>query len=223
MQVKHTPQIESSTPRNGMRRSVGLFLSAAIIGKAKLPLSREVQKTNESRGAFKIRSLLLLSSCCLLSTLPGCGYTLAQSFNRDIKTVAVPIFENTTNRRGLEFQLTEAVQSEITKRTPYRLAKGLEADTRLTGKIVGFRKDVLGETRYDDPRELQISMMVEVRWEDLRTGQLLAQQEIPLSPDAIPLSTQSEMAPEIGQSLATAMDDSLHSMARRIVNLMEAW
>jgi hypothetical protein len=206
-----------------MRRSGGLFPSAQIFGRAKLPLSREAGKRNHLRG-ISTTKLLLLSCCfCLPLTLTGCGYTLAQSFNRDIKTVAVPIFENTTNRRGLEFQLTEAVQTEITKRTPYRLAKGLEADTRLTGKIVGFRKDVLGETRYDDPRELQISMMVEVRWEDLRTGQLLAQQEIPLSPEAIPLSTQSEMAPEIGQSLATAMDDALHSMARKIVNLMEAW
>ena len=106
---------------------------------------------------------------------------MGNSFNRDIKTVAVPIFENDTNRRGIEFQLTEAVQNEITKRTSYRLAKGLEADTRLTGRIVGFRKDVLGETRYDDPRELQLSLMVKVTWEDLRTGQLLAQQEIPLS------------------------------------------
>ena len=158
---------------------------------------------------------------CLLCTLPGCGYTLANGFNRDIKTVAIPIFENATNRRGIEFQLTEAVQKEVAKRTPYRLAKGLEADTRLTGKIVNFRKDVLGETRYDDPRELQISLMVEVKWEDLRTGQILAQQEIPLSPDAIPITAQSEMAPEIGQSLATALDDAFHVIARKVVNLME--
>lgn len=173
------------------------------------------------RSVLSVPSLLLWGCACFLLSLPGCGYTVGKSFSRDIKTVAVPIFENTTNRRGLEFQLTEAVQSEITKRTPYRLAKGLDADTRLTGKIVGFRKDVLGETRYDDPRELQISLMVEVRWEDLRTGQVLAQQEIPLSPDAIPMTTQSEMAPEIGQSLVTAMDDALNSMARKVVNLME--
>ena len=173
--------------------------------------------------SHRVSSCMILMWCslCLVCALPGCGYTLASGFNRDVKTVAIPIFENTTNRRGIEFQLTEAVQKEVTKRTPYRLAKGLEADTRLTGKIVGFRKDVLGETRYDDPRELQISLMVEVKWEDLRTGQVLAQQEIPLSPDAIPLASQSEMAPEIGQSLATAMDDAFQMLARKIVNLME--
>ena len=92
----------------------------------------------------------------------GCGYTVGNNFSRDIQTVSVPIFENATNRRGLEFQITEAVQKEITKRTPYRLTKGSNADTRLTGSIVSFRKDALGETRYDDPRELQISLMVKV-------------------------------------------------------------
>ena len=156
-----------------------------------------------------------------LMTLTGCGYSVNSDFRQDIKTVAVPIFENDTNRRGLEFQLTELVQKEITKRAQYRLAKGLEADTRLTGKIVGFRKDVLGETAQDDPRELQISLMVKVRWEDLRTGQLLAEQEMPLSPDQISMTAQSEFAPELGQSLATALDDEMRTTARKIVNLME--
>jgi len=170
--------------------------------------------------ALKI-SRLGLGLLILTCILTGCGYTVGTDFRQDIKTVAIPIFENETNRRGIEFQLTEAVQKEVTKRSQFRLAKGLEADTRLTGKIVGFRKDVLGETAQDDPRELQISLMVKVRWEDLRTGTLLAEQELPLSPDAIPMSVQAEFAPELGQSLATAMDDALHSMARKIVNLME--
>jgi hypothetical protein len=160
--------------------------------------------------------------CLLLAmTLTGCGYTVGKDFRSDIKTVAVPIFENKTNRRGIEFQLTEAVQKEITKRSKFRLAKGLEADTRLTGEIIGFRKDVLGETAQDDPRELQVSLIVKVRWEDLRTGTLLAEQEMPLSPDQISMTAQTEFAPEIGQSLATALDDSMHTMARKIVNLME--
>ncbi len=167
------------------------------------------------------RTCLLWSGLFLLFAFTGCGYTVGNNFSRDIKSVAVPIFENKTNRRGIEFQLTEAVQKEITKRSQFRLAKGLEADTRLTGEIVSFRKDVLGENRYDDPRELQLSLMVKVTWEDLRTGQLLAEQEIPLSPEAIPMTSQAEFSPEVGQSLATGLSDAFQSMARKIVNLME--
>ncbi len=164
---------------------------------------------------------LFIISMVISLTLPGCGYTVGSDFRQDIKTVAVPIFENKTNRRGIEFQLTEAVQKEIMKRSKYRLAKGLEADTRLTGEIIGFRKDVLGETAQDDPRELQVSLIVKVRWEDLRTGTLLAEQEMPLNPDQISMTAQAEFAPEIGQSLATALDDAMNTMARKIVNLME--
>lgn len=162
-------------------------------------------------------------SMLFLATLSftGCGYSVGPNFNRDIKTVSVPIFENDTNRPNLQFQLTEAVQKEITKRSTYKLAKGFEADTRLTGKITSFTKSVMGETRYDDPRQLQTSMKVSVTWEDLRSGEVLATQEIPLSPEAIPLTAQTEFSPEVGQSLATALDDNFKQMARKIVNLME--
>ena len=167
--------------------------------------------------------ILFASLVCAMPVLSGCGYTVGNGFNPEIRTVSVPIFENDTFRRGIEVQLTEAVQKEIQKRTPYRLAKGLDADTRLTGKIVQTRKDVLGENRFDDPRELQISLMVLMKWENLRTGEVLAQQEVPLSPNAIPLSSQADFAPEVGQSLATGTQDSLNQLARRIVNMMEAW
>ena len=122
-----------------------------------------------------------------------------------------------------EVQITEAVQKEIQKRTPYRLAKGLDADTRLTGRIVQISKNALTENQFDDPRELQFSLMVVVKWENLRTGEILAQQETPLSPTAIPLTTQAEVAPEVGQSLATGTQDATDQLARQIVNMMEAW
>jgi len=159
----------------------------------------------------------------LLLLVSGCGYTVGNGFSPEIKTVSIPIFKNDTLRRGIEFQLTEAVQKEVQKRTPYRLAKGLDADTRLTGRIVQSTKNVLGENRFDDPRELQLSLMIAIKWENLRTGEVLAQQEIPLSPTAIPLATQADFAPEVGQSLATGTQDAVDQLARRIVNMMEAW
>lgn len=153
--------------------------------------------------------------------LPGCGYMVGNAYGPEVRTVEVPIFQNDTFRRGLEYQLTEAIQKEIQTRTPYRLVSGPGADTRLTGRIVGARKNVLGETQFDDPRELQLSLFVVVTWEDLRTGQLLATQEVPLQPQAIPLTGQAEFAPEVGQSLATATQDATNRLAQQIVNMME--
>jgi len=159
-----------------------------------------------------------------MALLSGCGYTIGNGFGPEVRSVSVPVFKNDTFRRNIEFQLTEAVQNEIQNRTPFRLAKGNDADTRLVGEIVQVRKDALGETRYDDPRELQLTIKVRVTWEDLRSGQVLASQELPVSPEDIPVIGQAEFAPEMGHSLATATQDSVTRMARRIVNMMEtAW
>jgi hypothetical protein len=157
----------------------------------------------------------------MLVLASGCGYMVGNGFSPDIKTVSVPIFENDTYRRGLEYQLTEAVQKAIQTRTPYKLAQGTDADTRLTGRIVQVRKDVLGEDADDDPRQLQLAIMVRVTWENLRTGEVLAQQEVPVAPDAIPLIAQAGFAPELGQSQATATQTAVNQLARDIVNLME--
>ncbi|MGE3998657.1 MAG: hypothetical protein AB7I48_00445, partial [Planctomycetaceae bacterium] len=110
----------------------------------------------------------------------------------------------------------------IQQRTPYRLSKEPGADTRLTGHIVEIRKDLLTENRYDDPRELQFSLAVEVRWEDLRNGQVLAQRQVPLGKNAAQLIAETSFAPELGHSLATAAQDTVDQLARQIVGMMEA-
>jgi len=151
----------------------------------------------------------------------GCGYLVGPPYSGEVRSIHVPIFENITWRRGLEYQLTEAVQKQIQLKTPYRLAKEGDADTRLTGKIVAANKAVLGETGFDDARELQFSLVVELTWEDLRTRKLLLQQRYPIPLDIIQQRNQSEFAIEAGQSLATAEHDAIQRMARQIVELME--
>lgn len=151
----------------------------------------------------------------------GCGYTLGSPHQAAIRSVHVPTFTSDSYRRGVEFQLTEAVQKEIQNRTPFRLAKEPYADTRLTGHIIEVRKKKLGETGFDDPRELQLQYSVEVTWEDLRTGQILSQQRIPIAPDVVRLLSTADFAPEVGQSLATGTNDAVIRMARQIVDMME--
>lgn len=157
-----------------------------------------------------------------LLVLSGCaGYMVGGAYAPDIRTVHVPTFTTDSYRRGFELQLTEAVQKQIQQRTPYRLTKGAGADTRLTGHIVEIRKDVLTENRYDDPRELQLSLAVEVRWEDLRSGRVLASQQVPLGTNTVQLIANADFAPELGHSLATATQDAVDQLARQVVGLME--
>ena len=157
---------------------------------------------------------------CLLNA--GCGYRMGRGFEPEIRSVYIPIFKSQADRRGLEFQLTEAVIKEIQMRTPFRIVSEPAADTQLIGSIVNTRKRVLGETRFDDPRELQMTLTVEVRWENLKTGEVLAEKCVPISPNDIQLIQRSEFAPEVGQSLATSYQQLVDRMARDIVDMMEA-
>jgi len=125
-------------------------------------------------------------------------------------------------RRGFEYQLTEAVQQRIQSRTPFRLAKGVEADTRLTGTIKQIDKNVLGTTQNNDPRNLNLKFVVEVTWEDMRSGRILSQQQVPITADVVNLVSQASFAPEVGQSLATATKSATDNLANQIVQLMEA-
>ncbi|MBA3312551.1 MAG: LPS assembly lipoprotein LptE [Planctomycetota bacterium] len=171
------------------------------------------------RHAARLFGLLALT----VSTLLGCGYTVGRAFDAPVRTVAVPTFTNESFRRGIEQQLTEAVHREIQNRTPFRLARDeASADTRLVGRIIQAEKYAMTPTPFGDPRELELHLAVEVRWEDLRTGQVIACQQMPISPDAIALVSQSSFAPETGQSRATGERSAVENMARQIVDLMES-
>ena len=151
----------------------------------------------------------------------GCGYNIGAPFSPEIRSVHVPVFNSGSNRRFLEFQLTEAVQKQIQQRSHFRLVKEADADTRLTGRIINLGKTALGQTRNSDARELQVNLQVEVTWEDIRTGKILQQQRVALPPELLQLASQAEFAPEVGQSLATADQTAIDRLARNIVDMME--
>lgn len=169
------------------------------------------------------RNRLVLACAWLIGALPlsGCGYMVGSPYSAEIRTIHVPMFTSDTNRRGLEYQLTEAVQKQIQMRTHFRLVKEQQADTRLTGKLVTSRKSVLGLTQNSDPRELQLNLQVEITWVDQRTGEILRQQPVDIPPELVQIASQAEFAPEVGHSLATAEQQAIERLARTIVDLME--
>ena len=154
--------------------------------------------------------------------ISGCGYMLGPQSVPGVRTVHVPIFETDSFRRNLDYLLTEAVQQEIRTRSSYRLVDEVTADTILQGRIVDIRKDVLTETRFDDPRELQLLVGVRIAWVDRRNGRILQARVFPVSQDLAHHSSQVSFAPELGHSLATAQQKAVEHLAAQIVDVMEA-
>ncbi|OAI54232.1 hypothetical protein AYO47_00525 [Planctomyces sp. SCGC AG-212-M04] len=152
----------------------------------------------------------------------GCGYRVGPNNVANIRSVHVPVFKTESFRRGFELQLTEAVQRQIQNSTTYRLANEPMADTRLVGRVVEITKRPVNQNKYDDPRELELSLAVEVRWEECATGRVLRQQMFPISTTATQAISQVTFAPEAGQSLATATKDAVDQLSSQIVQLMDA-
>src|SRR5262249_61180957 len=97
----------------------------------------------------------------------GCGYTVGAPFSPETRSVHVPLFNSGSNRRFLEYQLTEAVQKQIQQRSHFRLVKESDADTRLTGRIIDLRKNALGHTPNTHAPALQLNLPLALTWQSI--------------------------------------------------------
>jgi hypothetical protein len=157
-------------------------------------------------------------------TFGGCaGYRFgaASLYPPDIQTVYEPVFESNSFRRNLSEWLTEAVIKEIELKTPYKVVGTPQADSVLIGKLTSDTKRVIVEDAFDQPREVEVGMAVEVRWVN-RKGDLVNQSSSVVVPqDLVVLSSSGMLVTEYGQSVSTAQLESIGRLATQIVSLME--
>jgi hypothetical protein len=159
------------------------------------------------------RQFLALGAVATLCGLTGCGYSSDQLFATDMKTVYVEMFESREFRRDLEFMLTEAVKKRIATDTPYRLAPKEKADTILRGEVLEERQAAFApDFRSRQPRDKQMTLVVRVQWEDLRTGRVLVDR--PLLLQAV------DYLPPAGESEKFAQQKGVDRLAARIVAQM---
>jgi hypothetical protein len=159
-----------------------------------------------------------------LALFGGCaGYQIGNQslYPMEIHTVYVPIFQSASFRPYLGERLTEAVMKEIELKTPYKVVADPNADSTLSGSIVGEGKEVLIGSRVGDPREIQVNIRVVVGWTD-RQGRLLRESgTVPLPSELINVQGTGNVAPETGQSIETAQQEAIQRVATQIVSLME--
>jgi len=160
----------------------------------------------------------LLAGGLLAAALPGCGYSQADVYPDGVKTVVVPMFENKTFYRGVEFDLTEAVVKEIELRTPYKVVSNEEvADTRLTGTVVDLRQHQGSRRRPGGlPQEMEITLTVDFEWRDMRTQENLTQREgFVVAGNYLPTRG-------LGERFETGQHQAVGRMAERIVSEMRS-
>ena len=109
---------------------------------------------------------------------PTAGYASTSLWPSRYRSVAVPIFENDTMTRQMEFMLTEAIVREIQARTPYRIAPEASADTLLRGRIRKVTLQGLSQSRTTGlTQEMLVKVVIDFEWSDQASGRRIMARE----------------------------------------------
>ena len=162
------------------------------------------------------RRAIILACAAGLALVMGCGYSSRPMTRGDVRTVYVPVFDNQTMRRGMEFDLTRAVVDAINQKTQLKLAEKDAADTILQGEIVEVRQREYIRTEPLKPEEERVTVYVNVTWKDRRTNQILMKRQN--------VQSYADFIVSRRQDATSASKDAMTLLAEKIVNLMEeAW
>jgi len=170
-----------------------------------------------------IRSFIAVSLWSFVTIMPthvcGCdglaGYSNKSLFPQDLNSVCLEMFENQTFRRGLEYELTDALAKHIEAETPYKIISSVDrADTVINGQITEISEAVLTaerETGFALEKELYVKAVV--NWKNLKTGQLLI--------DDKSVTISASYSEYQNQDLGYASALAANKLAQKIVELME--
>jgi hypothetical protein len=153
--------------------------------------------------------------------LAGCGtgglegYTNQWLHPQDVSSVYVEMFDSRSLRRGHEYVLTDAICKRIESETPYKILSDRDyADTVLSGLISSVGSGVIASDRYTGrPLEMETIVTVSVNWKNLRTGELLINNET--------VSASATYSTQLGQDFDYAAKIAVNRAAERVVELME--
>jgi len=169
--------------------------------------------------------ILLVTSCLLLSTFAGCGYTTRSMITNKFKTIYITPFVNKVDvtqetyvankyrvyRPGLETDITRAVSDRYLFDGNLKPVKDESADLVLKGELLDFRRDPLRYDSNDNVMEYRINLVVNISLWDKKENKLLWQ-ENNFTGDTTYFTTGNQATSE-----EAALNTALVDLARRIV------
>ena len=168
-------------------------------------------------GQARPHLFLCISVICL--GLCGCdgisGYSNESLFPEDVRSVCLEMFDNQTFRRGVEYELSDALAKCIEVDTPYKIVSDSDrADTVMSGQIVSIGEMALSIDReVGTVLEKEVQLQAVVSWKNLKTGQLLI--------DHINVSASASYSEYQQQDFKYASSLAANNLARKIVELMD--
>jgi len=170
-----------------------------------------------------MRFLLLLPVLLLQGCIGFGGYQMGSRslFGPDIQTVSIPMVEADPTRRHLAERLTEAISKRIEERSPYKVVGRSSADSVLECRIIEKNQRVALVDNYNDPRQKNGELSLEVRWRDRRSQDIRQFEAFTWNETATQVTADDVMVAEFGQSLLTSEQRQIDRLADQIVGMME--
>jgi hypothetical protein len=179
-----------------------------------------------SSGQLFRRAVALLVACGASIAIVGCGYSSSADdsasegyrwgslHRRDVKTVAVPMFQSRSFFRGDEMVLTQALVNQIESRTPYKVTDASRADSILEGEVTKVEVTTVSQSRQIAlPQEQLYTVTISFTWKNLRTGQVLV--------DRRGFEQTVTFYPTLGEGRFTGKQDAAEKLAAGIVDEMQ--
>ena len=156
-------------------------------------------------------------SCTSCETDPTVGYSSSSLYPKQYQSIAIPIFQNSTMTRDVEFMLTDAIIKEIQVRSPYRVVDKHVAETILTGTITSLKLSTLSRSRTTGlDNEVLFKVVIDFEWYDQVNGnRIVGRKNFASSAVFIPSRPSSEPL-EIGQFAV------VQQLASDIIDQMQA-
>lgn len=105
----------------------------------------------------------------------GCSHysTSTRVLPSDIRTIAIPLFQNVTVETGIKELLTDAIISRFVADNQLKVVDARDADSIITGTIEDVREESLSFQQGENIRETRIWIFARVRYEDVRRQKVI--------------------------------------------------
>lgn len=154
------------------------------------------------------RALFLASSAF---ALVGCGpYSFSSSASTNIKTIAVPVFEDRTAEFGVKERLSNAIVQEFTRDNTLKLADRRVADSVLLGALLSVQESAGVYNQQESVQEVRVTVTVQLKYEDVKKRKTLWETQLSQFGSYSPSSASS--------SRQAAIDEAIQKIANEVRN-----
>ncbi|MCU0610811.1 MAG: LPS assembly lipoprotein LptE [Candidatus Eisenbacteria bacterium] len=156
----------------------------------------------------------------LVAILPGC-YSFSARTSTHIRSVAVPFFENRTDRFGLESQVTEAVARGFLEDGDLRVVAEHEADSVLRGVITRYENKAAVFDQLEQVTTMRVTITADITYRDLVSGAAVWEQK------GLSAWGQYRLVPSTGLPAQTEEDGQIEAIGRLVQEILarsiETW